>query len=175
MSKGAQWILHRARTFDSLTAALGGTDVSVAMTRWLPDAPNCLPNLPSLLQHPAVRQLLQQPLGKVPGAAQPDHSSINSSSSSCCEQQQQQRPPHLQAGQLLKQSDHQQQAPMQQALSPLPPPGPQHQKQQPHHQQQQQRPVRIALVFGREEYGLSDIEVAACDMACAISIGRLQV
>ncbi|KAF8073105.1 hypothetical protein HT031_000766 [Scenedesmus sp. PABB004] len=33
---------------------------------------------------------------------------------------------------------------------------------------------RVALVFGREEYGLSDAEVAACDVACAISIGRLQ-
>jgi hypothetical protein len=37
------------------------------------------------------------------------------------------------------------------------------------------RPVRVALVFGREEFGLSDEEVAACDLACSISIGRLQV
>jgi tRNA C32,U32 (ribose-2'-O)-methylase TrmJ len=42
-------------------------------------------------------------------------------------------------------------------------------------QQRRQRRARIALVFGREEFGLSDEEVAACDVACAISIGRLQV
>jgi hypothetical protein len=33
---------------------------------------------------------------------------------------------------------------------------------------------RIALVFGREEFGLSDEEVACCDVACSIPIGRLQ-
>ena len=36
------------------------------------------------------------------------------------------------------------------------------------------RPKRIALVFGREELGLSDEEVDACDVACSIPIGRLQ-
>ncbi|KAL6758975.1 hypothetical protein V8C86DRAFT_1404465 [Haematococcus lacustris] len=35
--------------------------------------------------------------------------------------------------------------------------------------------VRVALVFGREELGLSDDEVKACDVACSIPIGRLQV
>ncbi|GFH16382.1 uncharacterized protein HaLaN_12790 [Haematococcus lacustris] len=34
--------------------------------------------------------------------------------------------------------------------------------------------VRVALVFGREELGLSDDEVEACDVACSIPIGRLQ-
>jgi hypothetical protein len=33
----------------------------------------------------------------------------------------------------------------------------------------------MALVFGREEFGLSDDELAACDLACSIPIGRLQV
>lgn len=32
----------------------------------------------------------------------------------------------------------------------------------------------LALVFGREEFGLSDEEVAACNVACSIPIGRLQ-
>jgi hypothetical protein len=34
---------------------------------------------------------------------------------------------------------------------------------------------RIALVFGREELGLADVEVEACDAVCSIPIGRLQV
>jgi tRNA C32,U32 (ribose-2'-O)-methylase TrmJ len=37
-----------------------------------------------------------------------------------------------------------------------------------------QRRTRIALVFGREELGLSDEEIEACDVACCIPIGRLQ-
>ncbi len=34
--------------------------------------------------------------------------------------------------------------------------------------------VRVALVFGREELGLADEEVDACDAVCSIPIGRLQ-
>ena len=34
--------------------------------------------------------------------------------------------------------------------------------------------TRVALVFGREDLGLSDAEVEACDVACSIPIGRLQ-
>lgn len=37
------------------------------------------------------------------------------------------------------------------------------------------RPPRVALVFGREELGISDAEVDTCDVACSILIGRLQV
>ena len=32
----------------------------------------------------------------------------------------------------------------------------------------------MALVFGREEAGLSEEELAACDVVCSIPIGRLQ-
>lgn len=32
----------------------------------------------------------------------------------------------------------------------------------------------MTLVFGREEYGLTDEELAACDAVCSISTGRLQ-
>lgn len=129
MSKGAQWILYRARQFDSLADALADADLSVALTRWLPDQPNCLPNLPSLLQQPLVQQLLQQPLGTA--TQQPQQAA------------QQQQP------------DSSQEQPQ---------PHPSHNK-----------PVRLALVFGREEFGLSDEEVQACDLACSIPIGRLQV
>ncbi len=42
--------------------------------------------------------------------------------------------------------------------------------------ERQPSPVpRVALVFGREELGLSDDEVASCDAVCSIPIGRLQV
>lgn len=77
---------------------------------------------------------------------------------------------------LMQPQQHSQQASEQQ------PQGAQQQQQQltgqkegQWQQQHQQRPARIALVFGREEFGLSDEEVAACDVACSISIGRLQV
>ena len=36
-------------------------------------------------------------------------------------------------------------------------------------------PARVALVFGREEFGLADEEVAACSVACALPMGRLSV
>ncbi|GIL83485.1 hypothetical protein Vretimale_11166 [Volvox reticuliferus] len=36
------------------------------------------------------------------------------------------------------------------------------------------RPPRVALVFGREELGMSDEEVDSCEVCCAIPIGRLQ-
>jgi hypothetical protein len=101
------------------------------MTRWLPEQPNCLPNLPSLLQQPLVQQLLQQPL------AAAEHSQP--------QQQQQQQ------GEDSRQQQQQQQ------------------------RQQGARPIKLALVFGREEFGLSDDEVAARDLACSIPIGRLQV
>lgn len=123
MSKGGQWVLYRCKNFDTLSDALADASLTVAMTRWLPDQQgvNAMPDIPSLIRHPMVEQLLQQPL----------------------------TPPST--------SGRQQQ---------------QH-KQQPTQQHQQQQP-RIALVFGREDYGLSDDEVAACDVSCAIPIGRLQ-
>ena len=138
VSKGAQWILYRSKIYDSLPTALADADLSVAMTRWLPNTPNCLPNLPALLQHPTVQQLLQQPLGSV---SNPDQQWQHS-------QQEQ--------GQAQVSTAKQQQ-----------------QQQQP--EVQHQRPVRVAVVFGREEFGLSDDEVSACDVACSIPIGRLQV
>jgi tRNA C32,U32 (ribose-2'-O)-methylase TrmJ len=135
VSKGAQWILYRTKVFESLTYALSDVDLSVAMTRWLPDQPNCLPNLPSLLQQPGVQQMLRKPLGTLDRSQQQQQDQVRS-------------------------ADMQQQ----QGQDACPPSG-----------QQQSKPLKVALVFGREEYGLSDEEVAACDLACAISIGRLQV
>jgi tRNA C32,U32 (ribose-2'-O)-methylase TrmJ len=34
-------------------------------------------------------------------------------------------------------------------------------------------PPRLALVFGREEFGLSDAEVRSCALACELPMGRL--
>jgi len=155
VSKGAQWILYRSRLFDSLADALSDVDLSVAMTRWLPDQPHSLPNLPSLLQHPTVQQIVQQPLGSI---AQQMSSSMPQQQQQCQQQQQQQQQEQEQRGlhQQLSIQDGQQQAKPEQNRLPG-------------------RPVRLALVFGREEFGLSDEEVSACDLACAIPIGRLQV
>jgi hypothetical protein len=115
---------------DKLADALADVDLSVAFTRWLPDQQHpALPDIPSLLAHPVLQQMLGQP----------------------------------------QRANHQQQQQQQQDLQDL------QQRPQQQQQQHQQQRARIALVFGREEFGLSDDEVAACDIACAISIGRLQV
>ncbi len=37
------------------------------------------------------------------------------------------------------------------------------------------RPPKVALVFGREELGMSDEEVDSCEVCCSVPIGRLQV
>ncbi|KAF6259006.1 Alpha/beta knot methyltransferase [Scenedesmus sp. NREL 46B-D3] len=151
VSKGAQYILWRAQVHDKLADALGDVDLSVAFTRWLPGQQHpALPDIPSLLAHPVVQQVL----------AQPQH--LNQ------QQQQQQRQPDLQN--LKQQEEEQVRRQVQQGEQQQQ----QRQQQQDAGQQQERRPVRIALVFGREEFGLSDDEVAACGTACAISIGRLQ-
>lgn len=139
VSKGAQWILYRSQVFGSLAEAVADADLSVALTRWLPDQPNCLPDLPSLLQQPLVQQVLRQPLGRA---------------------------------QQLQQAQAQPQQPLQATHR-----SPQHvaEHAQQGGGQQAPKPVQLALVFGREEFGLSDDEVAACDLACSIPIGRLQV
>lgn len=49
------------------------------------------------------------------------------------------------------------------------------QRTHPHPVDGVHRPARLALVFGREELGMSDEEVAECDAVCSIPIGRLQV
>eukprot|EP00878_Enallax_costatus_P037301 GHUV01042124.1.p1 GENE.GHUV01042124.1~~GHUV01042124.1.p1 ORF type:complete len:190 (+),score=50.67 GHUV01042124.1:528-1097(+) len=148
VSKGAQYILHRAQLHDNLPAASADCDLSVAFTRWLPGLQHkSLPDIPSLLAHPIVQQMLQQPLTPLGR-----HNSGRDSSSQPGSQD------------LLQQLDVQ--ADHRSSSSSI-------DRQQ--ECEQQSKPVRIALVFGREEYGLSDDEVAACDLACAISIGRLQV
>ncbi|KAG2500207.1 hypothetical protein HYH03_001785 [Edaphochlamys debaryana] len=38
----------------------------------------------------------------------------------------------------------------------------------------QRRFPRVALIFGREELGMSDAEVDACEVVCSVPIGRLQ-
>jgi tRNA C32,U32 (ribose-2'-O)-methylase TrmJ len=145
VSKGAQYILWRAQVHDKLSEALADVDLSVAFTRWLPGQQHpALPDIPSLLAHPVVQQVLQQPQ-RMTHAQQPLN--LQQQQDTQVRQQQQQ----TQHGRLDLQQQGQQQ------------------------QQQQPRPARIALVFGREEFGLSDDEVAVCDVACAISIGRLQV
>jgi hypothetical protein len=149
VSKGAQYILWRAQVHEQLSEALADVDLSVAFTRWLPRHQQhpALPDIPSLLAHPVVQQVLKQPQ-RMPHPQQQ------------LDPEQQQEDMHVQP----------QQQQTQDCRSDLQQPG-----QQQQQQQQQPRHERIALVFGREEFGLSDDEVAACDIACAISIGRLQV
>lgn len=147
VSKGAQYILHQAQLHDTLQAALADCDLSVAFTRWLPELQHkALPDIPSLLAHSLVQRVMQQPQAAASNSSEAQTSSSGEQPGS----QQQQQQQWVQG-----------------------PPGNSRSYPDGHHHHQ--RPVRIALVFGREEFGLSDAEVAACDLACAISIGRLQV
>lgn len=166
VSKGAQYILHKAQEHDSLSAALSDVDLSVAFTRWLPGQQHMsLPDIPSLLQHPVVQQMLHQAhITDVKSTAHTEHQGPI-----LPEQQQDSTSLQDQLSQWVS-------APVSSCSS---------------HGSSSEgsggdcsvssssvsagRPVRVALVFGREEFGLSDEEVAACDLACSISIGRLQV
>jgi tRNA C32,U32 (ribose-2'-O)-methylase TrmJ len=111
-SKGAQYIMWKAKHAATLGEALAGADYSVCFTRWIAGRREgtSFRDVPSLLAAPAVQALLSQPPG--PGGGEG-------------------------AG-------------------------------------EGGRRTRVALVFGREEHGLSDAEIEACDAACSIPIGRLQ-
>eukprot|EP00955_Chlamydomonas_euryale_P100633 365296-Chlamydomonas_euryale.AAC.41 len=108
-SKGAQYLLYRAREFDSVSDAVSDADLSIAFTRWVAGRSNAFFDLSAVLNHPVVQELICAPLLE----------DTNGNKS--------------------------------------------------------RARTRLALVFGREELGLSDAEVDACDAVCSIPIGRLQV
>jgi len=107
-SKGAQYLLYRAREFDSVSDAVSDADLSIAFTRWVAGRSNAFFDLSAVLNHPVVQELICAPLLE----------DTNGNKS--------------------------------------------------------RARTRLALVFGREELGLSDAEVDACDAVCSIPIGRLQ-
>jgi tRNA C32,U32 (ribose-2'-O)-methylase TrmJ len=111
-SKGAQYIMWRAKHAATLGEALAGADYSVCFTRWIAGREGTsFRDVPSLLAAPPVQALLSQPPG--PGGGGEGGGDGG-------------------------------------------------------------RRTRLALVFGREEHGLSDAEIDSCDAACSIPIGRLQ-
>lgn len=117
-------------------------------------------DLAALLTHPIIQQMIKQaPVAAAAAAAgqAPASSSAASPSGSGESQTSSGNPSH--AGDSSSSSSAQ---------------GP---AQEVQRQQEQggQRPVRVGLVFGREELGMSDEEVDACTLVCSIPIGRLQV
>jgi TrmH family RNA methyltransferase len=103
-SKGAQYLLHNAKTYETVKEAVSDVDLSVAFTRWTRGRSAVFLDLPALTAHPVVKALVEAPV-------QPSEAS---------------------------------------------------------------KPTRMALIFGREELGLSDEEVDSCSAVCSIPIGRLQ-
>jgi hypothetical protein len=152
-ASGAQYLLYSIQEHDTLSAALSDCTLSVAFTRWVAGKEHALPDIPSLISHPEVQRLLRQP----PGGNQDPTGSSSSSSS----------------GGGGGGGGHAGTSGSTDVATARPAPHAATQQQQ--HQRQQQPPPRIALVFGREDLGLEDAEVACCSASCSIPIGRLQV
>ncbi len=170
-SKGAQYLLHNAQVYKSLEDALKGCGMAAAFARWLPAVEDeedvmvdgvqgisALHKRQPLLQLQGVPALLQHV-----AAAQQQ-----------LKQQQQQQPHQLECVEdvqglyvgCLLDASHTTQACMYPSHTAHPPLSHTH----THHTAS----PSLALVFGREEAGLTNEEIHACDCAVSISIGRLQ-
>ncbi|KAF5838962.1 hypothetical protein DUNSADRAFT_1907 [Dunaliella salina] len=211
-SKGAQYVLHNARTHDTITEATSDCDLTVAFTRWVKGQGLPFYDLAALMEHPLVKALVSADAYVSKGSADDDRdrnhlsntgiegssssssttntntntssnsstcggssgavsdedrdegsggngnghsanssSSSNSSSSNSCSID------GVNTAGVLS-ADHKKaegKSPSNAAAS-------------------SQRSVRVALVFGREDLGMSDEEVQGCDVICSIPIGRLQ-
>ncbi|GAX84077.1 hypothetical protein CEUSTIGMA_g11501.t1 [Chlamydomonas eustigma] len=142
-SKGAQYLLLRAETYNDLGDAIKDCDLSVAFTRWIPSG-RSIPSydLPALMRHPTMQTLIKQPVDNCKGASE---------ECSVAEAPQ----VFSTAPGANSESDHKSQQGVDESPCKV-------------------RDVKVALVFGREELGMSDEEVETCDIACSIPIGRLQ-
>ncbi|KAJ9523493.1 hypothetical protein QJQ45_007209 [Haematococcus lacustris] len=198
-SKGAQYIMHRATNWDSLALATADCDLRIAFTRWSQHLATPFYDLQGMVQHPVVQQLIRQAIPasslsspasqpRTQASAAPEPASTRTTSGLitqgsvaaaagvgvggstgvggvgegegaawAAETGEPAAPnPNGQAGSAS--SSQAGAASSSQAGSGS----------------SSQAVVRVALVFGREELGLSDDEVKACDVACSIPIGRLQ-
>lgn len=161
-AKGAQYILYQAQLHDDLRSALADCHVSVAFTRWVAGRSNTFRDITGLLGHPAVRRCLELPAAAAGAAA---------SGTEGFHQQGGMTAAPAAASQQHDVSSTAQPAAQQQDSAPAPA---QAADASSSSAQALGGPPKLALVFGREELGLSDDELAACDLACSIPIGRLQ-
>lgn len=164
-SKGAQYILYRTTNYETVKQAVADCDVSIAFTRWVKGRSNAYYDLAALTQHPVVQQLITDSVqpGPSPSSSSPDAGEGQASTqqagasgarmggSADDASVSTSAPSGDDAGSDRSLNSHQSSGTG--AATPR---------------------KRVALVFGREELGLSDDEVDACDLVCSIPIGRLQ-
>jgi hypothetical protein len=130
-----------------------GCTAAVAFTRWVAGRPGACRDLGELLELAAVRECLQLPprgaqLGHAAAGAGEPGAELRAQAASAAAAQ-------GSGGSGCAPADPPA-APASASAPRRPPAG------------------KLALVFGREELGLSDEELAACGLSCAIPIGRLQ-
>jgi tRNA C32,U32 (ribose-2'-O)-methylase TrmJ len=162
-AKGAQYILYQAELHDDLRSALADCHVSVAFTRWVAGRSNTFRDITGLLGHPAVTRCLELPAAAAGAAAssgtQGHHQQGGITAAPAAASQQ-----HDVTSTAQPAAQPQESAPAAVHAADV----------STSAAQALGGPPKLALVFGREELGLSDDELAACDLACSIPIGRLQ-
>lgn len=183
-SKGAQYIIHQAQLHDTLADAISDCDVSIAFTRWTQGQPASVQGIPRLLKHPAVQHIQTlhywQPDRKTPQQAQhnpasqtrstvQDHLAEAGIDSACTRHVTK----HCQTAVSVPQDVDSSSSSSSSSTSMGY--GATANSNSAETSSKASSQGRMALVFGREEFGLTDEEIAACSVACSISIGRLQV
>lgn len=143
-SKGAQYLLFKAANYESVAEATKDADLSVAFTRWVSGRSSSYYDLSALIAHPTIQALIHEPV-RTPSE------------------------PASEAGfnpEAGARGASDAEAPSSSGRGA--------QEAAGVHTAGPRKRVRVALVFGREELGLADEEVDACDAVCSIPIGRLQ-
>lgn len=70
-SKGAQYLLYKAKGFDAMEEATADCDLKVAFTRWVAGRSNAFFDLSALMSHPTMQVRHVQTLAKFRSAILP--------------------------------------------------------------------------------------------------------
>ncbi|KAG2446788.1 hypothetical protein HYH02_008348 [Chlamydomonas schloesseri] len=191
-SKGAQYILYRAGHYDSIAEATSDCDVRVAFTRWAQSSsPHVYKvDINGLVSHPAVANVINQPLLRSPPPPPPPSSPWTAAAAAAAEAAEarlggaspasassapasgdEEEEDAVAAAESRRASsasassvgEHASTSSSSSSISN----GSSSNGSTP-------RMPKIALVFGREELGMSDEEVDGCEVCCSVPIGRLQ-
>ncbi|PNW86306.1 hypothetical protein CHLRE_02g081176v5 [Chlamydomonas reinhardtii] len=189
-SKGAQYILYRAGHYDSIAEATSDCDVRVAFTRWAQSSsPHVYKvDINGLTSHPAIANVITQPLLRSPPPPPPPSSPWTAAAAAAAEAAE----ARLGGGSASAASSSGPASGDEEAdeeagsAESRPASSPASLERTEAHASSSSsssssstggaapRMPRIALVFGREELGMSDEEVDSCEVCCSVPIGRLQ-
>ncbi|KAG2435328.1 hypothetical protein HXX76_007402 [Chlamydomonas incerta] len=197
-SKGAQYILYRAGHYDSIAEATSDCDVRVAFTRWAQSSsPHVYKvDINGLTSHPAIANVVTQPLLRSPPPPPPPSSPWTAAAAAAAEAAEarlgggaastastsgaasgdeddeeasvaESRPASGSSASSLSTAGHADSNSSSSGSSSSTSSSSGTGGGAP-------RMPKIALVFGREELGMSDEEVDSCEVCCSVPIGRLQ-